>query len=178
MDHRRFSSATIASCTIVGMRRISHIAILMSSIALMAGVVVACSSSDDTRSADPTPTDTTEWSMSTEDSIALALEDELVTPKDQLEIGQELHLTDAGPTPSTLIAIQKRDLTIVNDTDEPQTLHFLNAEVDDQGGRTIGPIPPGAKRTFVPPFPISMTYNLTGGDEVAGTLQIDTGEED
>lgn len=118
----------------------------------------------------------TSWSLSTEDSIALAEDDKYVTPADEFQIGQTLTLTDAGPVPRTLVVIRERELTIRNDGAAPRTLTFVNASVDGGDQRTLGPIDPGASMTYVPTVPISMAYDLDGDGAVDGTLQVDTGE--
>ncbi len=109
------------------------------------------------------------------DSIALAEDDKLVSPREQFQIGQTLRLTDAGPVPSTLVVIRNRELTIRNESSTTKSLRFLNAAVDETGRRELGPIEPGGQISYVPQLPISMAYSL-GGDEIAGMLQVDTGD--
>jgi len=115
------------------------------------------------------------WSLSTEDSIAMAEDDKYVAPPEQYKIGQTLLITAKGPSPSTLVVIRDRELTIRNDTDIPQMLTFVNSDVDDKGNTSLGPIAPGEQLVYKPPFPISMVYTVDG-DGIDGTLQVDTGE--
>jgi len=115
------------------------------------------------------------WSLSTEDSIAMAEDDKYVAPPEQYKIGQTLLITAKGPSPSTLVVIRDRELTIRNDTDIPQMLTFVNSVVDDKGNTSLGPIAPGEQLVYKPPFPISMVYTVDG-DGIDGTLQVDTGE--
>jgi len=101
--------------------------------------------------------------------------DKYVAPPEQYKIGQTLLITAKGPSPSTLVVIRDRELTIRNDTDIPQMLTFVNSDVDDKGNTSLGPIAPGEQLVYKPPFPISMVYTVDG-DGIDGTLQVDTGE--
>jgi hypothetical protein len=142
-------------------------------------VAAACSNESDAKGCEADgscPSAVTEATNSPEDSIALAEDDKQVSPAEEFQISQTLRITDAGPAPRTLVVIQNRDVTIRNETAQPQTLHFLNAPVDEQGATTIGPIDPGAQAVYTPPLPISMAYNLDGGAEVQATLQVDVGD--
>lgn len=129
-------------------------------------------------SEDPSCPASPELTVSPEDSIALAEDDKGVSPPEEFQIAQTLKLTDSGPVPLTLVVIQNRELRIRNETDQEQTLHFVNAQVDDTGATTLGPIAAGAELVYTPTVPISMAYNLDGSDQVTARLQVDTGAFD
>jgi hypothetical protein len=148
-------------------------------LAALLALAAACSSESGAEGCEADgscPSEVTEATISPEDSIALAEDDKYVSPPEEFQISQTLRITDAGPVPRLLVVIQNRDMTIRNETSQPQTLHFVNAEVDAQGATTIGPIAPGAQTTYAPPVPISMAYNLDGGTEARAFLQVDVGD--
>jgi hypothetical protein len=167
------------------MRRTGIPSILLVTALLFAGAACSDGTTEDTNAGatvvdcdinDASCDPTTDLTTSPEDSIALAEDDKGVSPPEEFQIAQTLRLTDAGPVPLTLVVIQNRELTITNETAQPQTLNFVNAQVDDTGATSLGPIAPGADLVYVPPLPASMAYNLTGGTEVQARLQVDTGD--
>jgi hypothetical protein len=158
-------------------RRLSLL-VLFCSVAL-GSLAVSCSSGDDSSESTATTNDPTAVSLSPEESIALEEELELTTPEDEFQIGQTLRLTDAGPTPSTLVVIVDRELTVRNDSSQPQTMTFAS-DIDAEGRTSVGPLAPGEETIVVPFRPVSMAYRL-GTDpaaEIAGVLQVDTGDFD
>lgn len=149
--------------------RASRVVVLLTLVSLLA----SCARTQD--AGGPDTSSDSSWSLSVEDSIALAEDDKHVAPPEQFQIAQTLRITEAGPVPSTLVVIRDRELMIRNETSSSQTLVFVNADVDSNGGRTLGPIEPGGEMIYVPGVPISMAYTIDG-EGVDGTLQVDTGE--
>ncbi len=131
----------------------------------------SCSGDDEVgTSAEPDPQSSAEELEATEEADPTDVDDPT-----QFAFGQEVKVVDGAVEPKLLAADKDAPILIRNTTAAPVEIRFTNPGWDHAGTTTTGPLAPGATFELQPIGVASITYELVGGADVTGIIQVEDG---